>query len=636
MTPAPGVSRRRVALLFFGSFVAVAAVMRNLPVFYDADAYYHLAVARLYVTHGFTNSLEWARFSVLRDGFGDKDFLFHVFLMPFVARGDPHLGGVLALAALVALNVTVVGWLAARAMGSWGLAIGPLLLLTATDFSLRMIRLRPELLSLALLLLAIRCAASGRWVTLAVVSGLYALSHTGFHMVLVLIVGFALYEAVTTGRVAWRAAAWCALGIAAGLLVHPGFPSNVRIWFVQNVTFFTQNASLDFGPEILPHTTREVLLLNAGWWVTLALLWRSAVTVEPAANDARAAAFFTLSAVVFGLLYMLMARFVTYAVPLVTLALVLHVRSSGRSFAPRIRIGRSTVPVLAGVGLAVLCGCASTWSGWEKVRASLGRLLRANVREDFTAFRDALPDGARVFAPWAATEEFVFWAPQARYVNVLDPIFMIAKDADLYRAYVDVLEGREPDVPLAVKTRFDSDYFADDGQYPIPRARLAQDPRAQLVHDGVSYLYRVLPQRNADFLLDWKIVPPGTAVASLPAAIDGLPAYPRHATAAEREVEGYVDGARVPGAAGCVTLARAEAVDEQSTLEVSPYGAAELYVDGELKAGIPPRSALLGRGVFVPMALAAGRHVLAIRTCPYEGRTGFYALRRALAAPDPG
>src|SRR5262249_61298238 len=97
-----------------------------------------------------------------------------------------------------------------------------------------------------------------------------------------------------------------------------------------------------------------------------------------------------------------------------------------------------------------------------------------------------------------ATEEFVFWAPQGRYLNLLDPIFMIERDPGLYRAHVEVLEAREPDIPLVAKLTFDSDFFADDGQYPLVRARLAQDPRAEIVHDGVSHPYPLVEARNSE------------------------------------------------------------------------------------------------------------------------------------------
>src|SRR5262249_10607815 len=68
----PGAMILRCAAVFAAFFVVLASVYAAFPAFYDGDSYYHLAVARLYVAEGFVNSLAWARFSVLADGFGDK------------------------------------------------------------------------------------------------------------------------------------------------------------------------------------------------------------------------------------------------------------------------------------------------------------------------------------------------------------------------------------------------------------------------------------------------------------------------------------------------------------------------------------------------------------------------------------
>jgi hypothetical protein len=339
---------------------------------------------------------------------------------------------------------------------------------------------------------------------------------------------------------------------------------------------------------------------------------------------------FALGALVFTVLWALMARFVLYAVPLATLA-ALYTLDRVALGDRRVRlVGPYAVPLGAALVAALACGVGTTWLGARRVVESGTHVFRPGIRADFEAFGAAVPPAARVFAPWAAAEEFVFWAPQGRYLNLLDPIFMIARDPALYARYLEVLDGKEPDVPLTAATTFDSEYFADDGQYPVVRMRLAADPRAELVRDGTAYLYRFRADRNADFMLDWKVVPPDVPAPSLD-VLSGtsLAPYPRRDADVGRAVEGFVDVARV--ASGCATLARVEHVDRDETLtvELAPYGGAELYVDGQLRVGVTPRAAYLGRGDFVPLALSAGAHAIAIRTCPSEGRNGFYALRRS-------
>ena len=84
-----------------GWFVLLALFLSRQPLLYDNDSYFHLAVARTYAEAGPVDRLEAVRFSVMEDGFGDKELLFHLLLVPFTVWLDPVFGGQLFLAALL-------------------------------------------------------------------------------------------------------------------------------------------------------------------------------------------------------------------------------------------------------------------------------------------------------------------------------------------------------------------------------------------------------------------------------------------------------------------------------------------------------------------------------------------------------
>jgi hypothetical protein len=254
------------------------------------------------------------------------------------------------------------------------------------------------------------------------------------------------------------------------------------------------------------------------------------------------------------------------------------------------------------------------------------------MRADWEAFARAMPDDATVVAPWAATEHLLFWAPRARYLNVLDPVFMFLEDPERYRLSLEIFEGREPDVPLVARTRFDSELYADDGQYPYARARLDADPRVTPLHQGITYLYRFVADRNAAFLLDWKVLPANTPVPPPLALLRDAttPSWPRAEMVQARALEGYVDGRRLGLTDGCAVFARVDEVHEPTRrlVELAPYGGADVFLDDALLAVIPPRAATLGRGVTLSLALDPGPHRLTVRTCASNGHLGFYALVR--------
>ena len=626
---------RRRWLTTVAVLVAFAALARaaytTFPALYDVDGYYHLAVARAYAERGFFRTLDWARFSIMHDGFGDKEFLFHAVLRPFAAGPDPTAGGFMALAILDGVVAAVLAHQATSAIGPWGVAVPLFVFGGSMDFVSRMARLRPEIVSLVLIMLAVVAAARRRAVLLGVIACVYTLSYTAFHFFLALCAAFFVLGWWTDGRREWRLVVYPAVGAAIGLLVHPGFPANLRVWWIQNVTYFLESAQLDVSGENMPRTTSDALLLNLGWLAGMAVLWRARVSRSRPASNPRLRNFTVFAALAFAVLYAVRARFVTYFVPLATLAVLRTMATAGEEPGPSVGIAGRRVPFAAAFAVCLLWAAYGLPLIFTRMEAAARHAFRPGARADWEAFAAAVPEGAKIFAGWQATEQFVFWAPRAVYINVLDSVFMYARSPELYRKYLGVLQGREPDIPFVARGRFDSDFFADDGQYPLARGRLLNDPRATRLHDGNTCLFGFGDAGNARFLLDWTVLPP---TAPLPPPLELVvdprtPTYPRATTGHDRAIEGYVDGRRLGDASGCLSFAHVEDVAQPGSvnLEVSPYGSAEIYVDDALAAAVPsPRLAVLGNGVIIP--LAPGRHRVAVRTCPSGEYVGFYALVR--------
>jgi hypothetical protein len=632
-------SRRALWALTAAVFVLSAAafhgVYSRFPILYDADAYYHLAVAREYGKRGIFDTLDWARFSVMHDGFGDKDFLFHVLLIPAAVFPDPTDGAVVVLALLNAAVATLLAYAGMTTIGRWGLAVPLIVFGAAGDFALRMDRLRPEIVSLLLILVAIPLASRGRAKLLGLVACLYALGYTAIHAFLGLCLLFFLQQIWAERRVDWRLIVYPVVGATAGLVLHPHFPANLHVWFVQSIQFFELKDVLDVGPEIQPRTTKDVFVQNLGWWAFLLVVWRCRAVVGAPGRETRLRDLTAVATAVFALLYVLMGRFVTYFVPLATLALLRWMRAAGEAPGPAVRLPwRGEIPAVVALWLCLLSVVPTAYQGYGRMERS-SRAFRPEARADWEAFGRAMPDGAKVMAPWGATHHFVFWAPQAFYLNVLDPVFMVAKDPDAHRLSKEVFEGREPDVPLVARMRFDSEFYADDGQYPFARKRVERDPRAEILHDGSTYLYRFVEGRNRDFILDWKVLSADEHMSPVPDAMraPGTPSYPRAVTEIGRAFEGYVDGRRVAMTTPCLFFEHVEDVPRRTRLsvEVSPYGSAEVFVDDRLEAVISGRGAVIGRGVILPFLLEPGAHRLSIRTCRSEGHIGFYALVRERA-----
>ena len=447
------------------TFFIVAHFVFALPALPDTDSYYHLAVARLYAENGIVDELPWARFSAMRHGFGDKEFLFHVLLIPF-ARGD---GGRIAIALFNAVLAGVIAWIAIDALGAWGALVAPLLYLAAPYFWIRTTRLRPEVLSLILLLLIVAAAAKKRAWLVGVLSVALTLSHTAFHLLAALAVLWFLFDRE------WKTLAATVAGIAIGIVIHPHFPHSLKIWYLQNVRFLQLKDVLDVGAEIHAPRVIDLLMNNAGWWIAAIVM-----VAMIRKRDVRA---FTITAAVFLVLQLMMERMSTYFFPFATLAIAYALAER------RHPAGRS-----AGILPAVIAVVAILASTPFTLRAARAMTLRlpSDVERDYAAFAERVPRDAKIAARWGATDAYVWWAPQGRYLNVLDPVFMAETHPREYALQRRLFEGRETDIPAAMRA-LDSDYlaFAKWETPPAFLARVKNDPRLELVYDGYNVLMRV-------------------------------------------------------------------------------------------------------------------------------------------------
>lgn len=602
---------------------------RAVPVLVDTDSYYHLAVARVVAEEGFPGEFSWARFSLLREGFPDKEPLFHLLLAPFAGEDRSTSGGRLALAVLVAILAGVTALTAVELAGAWALLFPAFVAVAALDLSDRLLRLRPELLALLWILLAARSVWRGEDRRVGLWAALFAASYTAFQAFLGLAFAWCAVRWVHQRRFPWALGLYALLGTAAGLLLHPAFPRNLEMWAVVNVHLFGFVKELAAGgAELQPATLAAVASRNLGFWLALAVVYfahHGAGTPSP--NRALARDVLLSGALAFGVLYVQMWRFGLYFFPLAGLAALAALGSRGLAVGLP-PVGGRRLPVGAALGI---CALVALPGAFGMGRYYLDRSAPGQGREaEWRAFGDAVPPGARVAAPWGQAQAYFFFAPQASYLNFLDPVLMVfphPQEAALERS---LFRGEEPDVALAVRVGLDSDHLAFS-RFAAPsrlRARVSGDPRLVEVYAGYNLLYRIESPPADTFLVDWQVRPAGSSGAGLPPRL-----YPRAASEEARQLEAFVDGARLGG--GCLHFSRRESSGSAWQAEVAPYGRASLEVDGRqvitLGQGL---GAVLGQGAVVE--LPPGETELVVRTCPDEttGRVGFF-FRRLDVAPGP-
>ncbi len=624
------------AAVFVVALVCFGIVFQSLPVLYDTDSYYHLAIARAYDRHGIVDSLPWAQLSVLHE-FGDKEFLFHLLLAPFADTADPSAGGRWTLAILNAILAAALAFLGFEAVGRWGLLTPVLIYAGSIDFLGRLIRLRPEILSLLLLLAAVWCAGRRKYRWLGLIALLYTLSYTAFHAFAGLAFAWFVQQWWSRGRREWGLPLYTVLGLGLGLILHPHFPQNLVVWKVQSVDFFQQKRLLNVGSEIGAHSAPDLLWLNLAWVVALWALWRSCrFPKDPEAGETPTSLGVTadllwVTTAVFGILYVLMLRFSIYFIPFATLAMLYEIRRRGGELTAATTLPWSGRGQRRQLHLAIFALAAVALGVPRSVALLHGLSLEGGpvTREaEWRAFGQSLPPGARVAAEWGSTHIYMFWAPQATFLNVLDPVFMNVRYPRAYHSLRAIFEDREPDVPTALKAELGCDYLALS-RFHQPASllhRLDNDPRLRLRYQGYTLLYELVPEANQTFLLDWRVVPEGTTLPVPDVDVSVFPTRPRASTPELQAIEGYVDVRRSSESQRCVALVHeldaAESV--HSLLELAADGPVSLWIDDQLVVSAAGMARVFpGGGVTFPLNLEPGAHRITVMAC---GR-GFY-LRR--------
>jgi hypothetical protein len=494
------------------------------------------------------------------------------------------------------------------------------------------------MVSLPLLLLALEAAARGRHIRLGVLAAIYTLSYSGFYILPILCGVWFVWEWMALRKRAWAIVLWPMLGTLLGLVVHPQFPGNIRIWVLQSVLRFLVVLP-DTGIDTQANTSLPVFLtLNAGWLAALFVLWRSgapcAYNVTSATDeDRRLHGYIVSSAMVFFILFLkLPHRFGLYLIPLTTIALLGAMGRRGLQISKRVRLfGGRTIPLAIAMGVALLLSATSVRVLYDMV----GRngCFRIDRETNARAFSQALPTGARVAATWDDTGWYAYWAPQGRYLNVLDPVFMAIPNPALYRSSMAVFGGHAPDVPLQIATSLQSEFLAmSPSNHWALMARIIGDPRWHRLHQADDLLLAVNPHANRAFVLDWRVAPSGASLAGITlASLSAWSEYPRLGDPVGRSLEGFVDHRRISADQTCRFFARSLSAQQSVTVEyeLSSWGPAALLFDGQLRArALVGSRAVLGEGTLVPLQVTPGVHLLVIESCPAEGLGGFYLIER--------
>ena len=164
-------------LVFLLGIGLIASTQFSIPTLFGADGYLHIRMAEIIRESGPIKDFHWARFSVFSSYFSDKDFLYHVALIPFTFFSDIFFGAKVASLFFAVLFLFIFFFILQKYTISPLVPLTLLALFLSSYFPQIFFRPRPMIFVISLTLIALYFLIEKKLWGVFVITLIYSLSH---------------------------------------------------------------------------------------------------------------------------------------------------------------------------------------------------------------------------------------------------------------------------------------------------------------------------------------------------------------------------------------------------------------------------------------------------------------------------
>jgi hypothetical protein len=441
----------------------------------------------------------WWQQSIYTYHFADKEFLFHIALIPFT-YGDLIYGAKLGAVFFAASIMAVFYWILQANQIRLPLLWTGFILASGPLFLYRLNLPRPHLAAIILSLLGAHFIINGRYYKASALSVIYALSYTASHTLLVLAVIDDLNRSIHEGKIKLKGTLWVSIGLLLGFFLHPNFPHNFLIWYSQNIMvlfYLWQDVPFRFGGELYPLDTKLFLLNSIAIILPFFLACYFSMVGKKAIRRETSSLF--LASVAFFFITMMSKRFVEYWVPFsllfcgFVLTDILKDTKINRGINPR-KILVSIIGLICSLALL-----AQVYRSYHLTQKEMKSIKAPRYREAAKWLEQNTPPGTIIYTTdWDDFPELFFYNSKNRYLVGLDPTFMYLANRDLYRKWSLINSGKIPEDPYDIFLKeFKTAYLLTDHSYGGFIRLVEHHPSIKLAYsDSNCRIYRLVPRAD--------------------------------------------------------------------------------------------------------------------------------------------
>ncbi len=468
----------------FAFFYQIQFSSPSIPGF---DGYYHIKIATLIKSEGFSTRFPWLWYTFWRDHFVDIHFLYHALLIPFTYLGlvyGAKMSTVFFFAAMATLFHAALRTVRVPQAWFWT----GLLFVASPAFLQRMAFPRAPLAALCFLFLGWLLYAKGKRVGLGILSFLFVWLYGGFTIFLALIFFLIASQLVLEKKLEFQKGLIVLVGVTLGLIVNPYFPENFNFIITQTFTAGLDRVVVG-GGEWSPYDLRGLLwtIRGTAWvfafsFVAFLFAWR-----KPRPDTMGWALFL----VVTFSMTLDSKRFIEYLVPTLIASSALFFRDAWEVWSPKIKISRQwvSIPMI----VILLAGLIGVGINQDPIVKSKLMDSRESGRYEGGALwlKEHTPGALVYLTDWDDFPELFFYNDKNKYIVGLDPAFLYEFNPTMYKKWNEINEGviKEDPYPI-LKNMFKTPFLFTDARHGGFNRLMDRNPRIALEYrDAYCRIY---------------------------------------------------------------------------------------------------------------------------------------------------
>jgi len=273
-----------VAIILTLGIVVIFTAQFLTPTLYDADGYLHIRMAEFLRDLGPRYDFHWARYSTFSSNFADKDFLYHLFLIPFTSFKNIFFGVKIASVVFASLLFLSFYSLLRKYSHKTILPFFLICFFLSAPFLESISSPRPMTIVILTTIITLHLIIERQYVWVFFTGLFYALIHITSPLIIFYALAIETIRYFDKRQFYWKNALAAFFGVAAGFLFHPNFPNNFLVFYLNSILvplYTMKTGVLELGAEFFPLNTREYLLGYPAVIIGIILLIYIALSKRP-------------------------------------------------------------------------------------------------------------------------------------------------------------------------------------------------------------------------------------------------------------------------------------------------------------------------------------------------------------------